>query len=116
MCIEQEITNVLPWAFASGPRSKELHRISIRLRPAAVDLQSFINPPSQVPAQFLFQYAALLFRVGGKSSAILCLIPTPFPNIDSNAIDGIDISSASNFVMAKDSLPKENSYLPASPA
>src|SRR5215218_394155 len=53
MSVEQEIANVSPWSFAPGPWAEELNRITVRLRPAAIKLQRFVESPSQVASTFI---------------------------------------------------------------
>ena len=67
--MEQAITDGLPGALCPSPRPEELDRVAGGLRPSAVHLQRFVEPPPQVVFPFFTDDGAALFQVGCPSSA-----------------------------------------------
>jgi hypothetical protein len=102
MCVKEEIAYEFPGAFFSGPGPKELDRETIGLRPAPAGLQAFIESPSQVVSSFFVHYRSPCNRTIRASNALLRFVPTPFPNIKSEATNRINVSCTSNLVMPED--------------
>jgi hypothetical protein len=115
MRVEQEVANVFPGTLDSGPWSEQLNWITVGLRPAAARLQRFVEPPSQILPAFVIQHRAPRICINDTSNPIQRMIPTPFPNIEPNATDGIYVGGPPNLVMTEDTGLEENANLPSAP-
>jgi hypothetical protein len=109
--VEQEVADVSPGTFLSCPWSKELNRVTVGLRPATAVLQRFVESPSEIPSSLVVQNCTPRIYIAGAGRSIPCIVPTPFPNIESNAADGINVSGPSNPVMTEDAGLKENANI-----
>ena|SRR5678815_5734315 len=108
VCVKEEITYVFPGTLFSRPRSEELNWKTVRLRPASTVLQSFIEPPSQVISAFLIHDALSFNRIVRASNFLLRRVPSPFPGVEPDTADRVNVSRTSNLVMTKDPGLKEN--------
>ena len=106
---QQTIADKSPRSFASRPRSEELDRITVRLRPAAVALERFVKPPPQITLSFSSAGSAA-WLLPSPCFAVHRFIPTLFPNIHADSADGIDIGGAAHFVMSEDARPKKQRH------
>src|SRR5437867_3859395 len=102
MRLEQEIAYVLPWTFGPRPRPKELNRITFRLAPAPIYLQRLIQTPAQISPPFVIKYGATLLSVCSPLCVPYCVVPTLFPNIDSDSTNTVNICRPSHPVVPKD--------------
>ena len=106
--VKEEVADKFPGTLFSGPGSKELNWKTVRLGPASTVLQSFIEPPSQVVSSLLIQDLLSIKCIVRTNNFLLCDIPLPFPNIEPDAADCINVGRTSYFVMAEDTRLKEN--------
>src|SRR5262245_37839877 len=97
--VQQAITDVLPGALVPGPRPEELDRVAIRLRPAPVGLEGLVQPPAQVAPPLLREVAPPLR-----------LVPAPFPLLEADAADGIDVGGAVLAMVPHDPRPEDHGH------
>ena len=108
MRVKEKVADEFPRPLFSGPRSEELNWKTVRLGPATTVLQSFVEPPSQVVSSLLIQNLLSFKCIVRASNSLLRDVPLPFPNIEPDATDRINIGCTSDFVMTEDAGLKEN--------
>ena len=108
MRIEQEVAYVFPGALASRPRSEQLNWITVRLRPAAAGLQSFVQLPPQISLPLMIQNRAPFICIGDRRTVSPRDVPTPLPLIEPEPTYRINVGSSSHLVMTKNPRLKEN--------
>ena len=108
MRVQQEIADVFPWPFSARPRAEKLDGIAIRLRPLAIPLERFVKPPPEVFLLLFFRDQAPLEQRCSSRSTLHRLVPAELPLVESEAVNRIDVGSASDLVMAENSGFKEN--------
>jgi hypothetical protein len=86
-----------------------LDRETIGLRPSAAGLQSFIESPSKVVSSFFIHYRSPFKCTIRASNALPGFVPTPFPNIQSETTNPIDVGRTTDFVVTEDARFEENS-------
>ena len=106
--VEQEIAYRFPGTFASGPWAKELNRVTVRLSPATIGLQCFVEPPSQIYLSLVVQQPAPFLCTPDACAVLPRLVPTTLPNIESYATHPVNICGTTHLVMAEDARFKED--------
>ena len=97
-----------PWSFGAGPRAEELDWIAMRLSPSAIELQRFVQPPSEIVFSFHIPDAPPLFGVWNPRSIPYCLIPALFPAVKSDASYSVDICRPADLVVPDHTRFEEN--------
>src|SRR5262245_38654207 len=106
--MEQRIADVFPRPFAAGPRAEELDRIAVRLSPAPVELECFVQPPAKIIFSFDIGNLLPLFCIEGPRSIRHCLIPTLFPAVESEPRHRVNICSSAALVVTDHTGLKED--------
>jgi hypothetical protein len=102
MRFEQEIADLFPGTFTSGPWSKKLNRVAIGLRPSATRLQCLVESPSQIFSSRMVQQRTPFIETFHTGTAVHRFIPKSFPAIEALAATSVNIDGPSNPVMAED--------------